>query len=484
MESASRSTRKIVISAGLLAALAAVAAYVVIVLPDRVQQVGKPSPTAVTANVTPLPPQQPIATAVPAPAPTDRDRLAADASRASALQKLAKLEGEGARIWGAEELAGTSMPQIDQVLAKANAAGAGRASDQTTLAAYVDAGQQLDRLADSKPERLARAMAEGAAALARLDAPSALKQFTIAAAAAPGNVEAERGLERSRKLPEALASVAAGDAAVAARDLPAAKSAYQRASDIDPGLAIAREKLRDTDAQISSQAYQSAVSEAVARLREGNTKAAETALARAQRVRPNGPELAELRTQIAAASKLSEIRRLQGAAEAMERQEKWSEAAKAYEQVLALDANAAFAGRGLEQARHLAALHGLIDGYLASPDRLQSSEPRSHAQAVLGQATSAEAGPVLRGKASRLTELLAAAQAPVPVTLRSDNATQVEILRVGPVGIFERHSLSLIPGRYTAVGRRTGYRDVRVQFEVARAEQPPEIVVQCIERIR
>lgn len=472
-----------VVSAALLAALAAVAAYVVLALPDRVQQASKPTPSAGPASVAAPPPQQPIATAVPASAPADKERLAADPSRAAALQKLAKLEGEGARVWGAEEFAGTSMPQIDQVLAKANAASAGRASEQA-IAAYVDAGQQLDRLADSKPERLARAMAEGSAALGRLDAPSALKQFTIAAAAAPGNVEAARGLERSRKLPEALESVAAGDAAVAARDLQTAKAAYQRASDIDPGLAIAREKLRDTDAQISSQAYQSAVSEAVARLREGNTRAAETALARAQRVRPNGPELAELRTQIAAASKLSEIRRLQGAAEAMERQEKWSEAAKAYEQVLALDANAAFAGRGLEQARHLAALHGLIDGYLASPDRLQSSEPRSHAQAVLGQATSAEAGPVLRGKASRLTELLAAAQAPVPVTLRSDNATQVEILRVGPVGIFERHSLSLIPGRYTAVGRRTGYRDVRVQFEVARAEQPPEIVVQCVERIR
>jgi tetratricopeptide (TPR) repeat protein len=278
--------------------------------------------------------------------------------------------------------------------------------------------------------------------------------------------------------------VAAGDAAVAARDLQAAKAAYQRASEIDPGLAIAREKLRDTDAGISSQAYQSAVSEAVARLREGNTKAAEAALARAQQVRPNAPELAELRTQIAAASKLSEIRRLQGVAEAMERQEKWPEAAKTYEQVLALDASAAFAGRGLEQARHLAALHGLIDGYLGSPDRLKSSEPRSHAQAVLGQATSAESGPVLRGKANRLTELLAAAQAPVPVTLRSDNATQVEILRVGPVGTFERHSLSLIPGRYTAVGRRTGYRDVRVQFEVAPTEQLLEVVVQCIERIR
>lgn len=480
MQSGSPSTRKMVVSAALLAALAAVAAYVVLALPDRVQQASMPTPSAGPASVAAPPPQQPIAAAVPASAPADKERLAADASRAAALQKLAKLEGEGARVWGAEEFAGTSMSQIDQVLAKANA---GRASDQT-IAAYVDAGQQLDRLADSKSERLARAMAEGSAALGRLDAPSAVKQFTIAAAAAPGNVEAERGLERSRKLPEALESVAAGDAAVAARDLQAAKAAYQRASEIDPGLVIAREKLRETDAQISSQAYQSAVSEAVARLREGNTKAAETALARAQRVRPNGPELAELRTQIAAASKLSEIRRLQGAAEAMERQEKWSEAAKAYEQVLALDANAAFAGRGLEQARHLAALHGLIDGYLASPDRLQSSEPRSHAQAVLGQATSAEAGPVLRGKASRLTELLAAAQAPVPVTLRSDNATQVEILRVGPVGIFERHSLSLIPGRYTAVGRRTGYRDVRVQFELARAEQPPEIVVQCIERIR
>ncbi len=483
MQSASRSTRKIVISAALLAALASIAIYVVLVLPERVQQVGKPLPPTGRADVASPPPQRPAIDAAPAPAQAENDRLVAEASQASALQKLAKLEGEGARVWGAEMLSGTGMALVEEALAKANGAIVRRAFGDAS-SAFAEVGAQLDRLADSKPERLARAMAEGAAALAGLDAPSALKQFTIAAAAAPGNAEAERGLDRARKLPEALASVAAGDAAVAARDFPTAKSAYQRAGEIDPGLAVAREKLRDIDARISAQAYQSAVTEAVARLREGNAKSAETALARAQRLRPNAPELADLRMQIAAASKLSEIRRLQGAAEAMERQEKWSEAAKAYEQVLALDASAAFAGRGLEQAKHLAALHGLIDGYLASPERLRSSEPRSHAQAVLGQASASEPGPVLRGKADRLTELLAAAQAPIPVTLKSDNATQIEILRVGPLGIFERHSLSLIPGRYTAVGRRAGYRDVRVQFEVARAEQPLEIVVQCIERIR
>ena len=64
----------------------------------------------------------------------------------------------------------------------------------------------------------------------------------------------------------------------------------------------------------------------------------------------------------------------------------------------------------------------------------------------------------------------------------SDNATQVTVYRIGELGTFDERSLELLPGKYTAVGKRAGYRDVRVEFSLAHAAQTAPVVVQCKEK--
>ena len=52
---------------------------------------------------------------------------------------------------------------------------------------------------------------------------------------------------------------------------------------------------------------------------------------------------------------------------------------------------------------------------------------------------------------------------------------------MGAIGFFERKELSLLPGRYTIVGSRDGYRDVRSEIRVV-IDQPVEPVrVVCTE---
>jgi len=43
----------------------------------------------------------------------------------------------------------------------------------------------------------------------------------------------------------------------------------------------------------------------------------------------------------------------------------------------------------------------------------------------------------------------------------SDNLTEVSVYRVGRLGRFTAQELLLRPGRYTVVGTREGYKDVR-----------------------
>jgi hypothetical protein len=80
-------------------------------------------------------------------------------------------------------------------------------------------------------------------------------------------------------------------------------------------------------------------------------------------------------------------------------------------------------------------------------------------------------------------ELLRLAETPIRVALASDNATDVQVYRVGKLGLFEHRDLELMPGRYTVVGTRAGYRDVRKELNLLPGTTPPPLTIRCEERI-
>jgi hypothetical protein len=67
--------------------------------------------------------------------------------------------------------------------------------------------------------------------------------------------------------------------------------------------------------------------------------------------------------------------------------------------------------------------------------------------------------------------------------LESDNATQVAIPEIGSFGTFSRRDIQLKPGRYTVIGTRAGYRDVRREFTITAGEDVQTISVRCVEPI-
>jgi len=82
----------------------------------------------------------------------------------------------------------------------------------------------------------------------------------------------------------------------------------------------------------------------------------------------------------------------------------------------------------------------------------------------------------------QLAGLVATAERLLPVHIRSDEATEVVIYRVGRLGRFSARTLDLRPGTYTVVGSREGYRDVRKVFTLQPGYEV-EILVRCEERI-
>jgi hypothetical protein len=68
---------------------------------------------------------------------------------------------------------------------------------------------------------------------------------------------------------------------------------------------------------------------------------------------------------------------------------------------------------------------------------------------------------------------------PVRVALVSNSQTEVVVYKVGRVGVFDRREIELLPGTYTVVGTRVGFRDVRREFTVQPGKSAPTLDIRC-----
>lgn len=451
---------------GLLVLLAAV----VFVLPDWVAERRAAAPPAERPSA---------ASSAPVEAPADVIRRLVDARRAAdavreRLEPLREaLEARAVEQWGRAEYA---------ALLAGIVAGEGayaRRDYERALADWEQALAAAEALEQRRGEIVAEALATAGAALEAGRAVAATEAFGRAAAADPGNPAAARGLERAAVLDEVLAAMAAGTAAEREGRLEAARTAYAQAAALDGEHAAATAALRRVEAAAGEASFQAAMSRGYAALDAGNPAVARTAFEAARRTRPGSPEAAAGLAQAEALRREQAIRRLSDAAQAAEQREQWPAAAEAWRGVLAEDGAAPAARQGLARASARAELAARLEQFLADPFRLTQDEVFAAASATLAEARAAPApAAALAARADVLDEALRLAATPVQVVFESDDRTEVLLHRIGRLGTFQRRALELKPGRYTAVGSRPGYRDVRREFvvEPGRAMPGPVII--------
>jgi hypothetical protein len=231
-------------------------------------------------------------------------------------------------------------------------------------------------------------------------------------------------------------------------------------------------------------AFHEAMTTGLAALQAGELSAATPAFERALTLRPGSAEATEGLQRVETERQLLAIADHRERAVTHEERELWSEATAEYAAVLKLDPTIRFAQEGHERASARAALDLRLAGHLDHPDRLATDEVLEDARAVLGEAGAIQApGPRLTGQIERLGELVRIAETPIRATLYSDGKTEVLVFRVGRLGRFERHDLDLRPGRYTVVGSRDGYRDVRRTLEVESGKPTITMTVRCEEKL-
>jgi len=335
------------------------------------------------------------------------------------------------------------------------------------LEQYQQAAATLTGIADSRPEHLQQALQAGRAALEAGDAEAAAQHFERALLMDPGNAEALQAKARLEQLPAVLAALEKAADLEHAGDLAAALAAFEDALALDPHSSTARQGQERLRQMVADQRYQDALDRGFAALQGGDDAGARQAFREALSTRPDD-EVA--RSGLAQAEERAARRRIVATLErarTLEQQENWAEAAEVYEGLYRDDASLVDARVGQMRAATRARLDQEMEQLLADPLRLGSDAVLAEGRELLADARAiAQPGPRLSGQIAALDEALQHAATPVSVTLRSDNRTHVTVLRVADLGTVQSTELSLRPGRYVATGSRSGYRDVRVEFEV------------------
>jgi serine/threonine protein kinase len=468
--------RGLMVSGALLSIAAVV--FVFFVLPGLVEQ---PVPASAPKQAAATQAAQPAE--APLPAPQDFQQLAelkrqADEQRAALGKRLAALEKHDVAAWG-----GAALGEVRAALTAADDASTKR-DFAAAMPSLHAAGAKLDALEKQQPVVLRQLLADGNAALDAGRSSDALQKFSAALAMDAGNAAAASGVKRAKVLDDVLKEMAAAARAEQDGDARGALAAYQRALALDPATRSAHEGIARLQARASGDAFAAAMSQGLSALARKDYPAARSAFESAGRIRPGAPEVAEALGQVDQAGRTRDISATLARARQAEKDERWAEALSAYRDALKADPTLVEGQQGADRCDPRAMLDAQLQTFIDHPERLFSQEGRGAARALLANARdAAPSGPRLNGQVARVGDLVQQAETPIRVALDSDNATDVQIYRVGRLGAFDHRDVELMPGRYTVVGTRSGFRDVRREIKLLPGMPPPVLVIRCEEPI-
>jgi len=169
-------------------------------------------------------------------------------------------------------------------------------------------------------------------------------------------------------------------------------------------------------------------------------------------------------------------------AEKLSRSEEWKQALDTYSKVLKIAPRADFALHGQEIARKNAELNDRLNVFLKNPQQLENDSILQNAEATLKYAAAQPGlGPKISVKIANLEVVIKQARTSIKLTLFSDNMTAVAIYHVGRLGTFYQKELVLKPGRYTIIGERPGFRDIRHIITLTHEHPAVEFSIACKE---
>jgi hypothetical protein len=407
-----------------------------------------------------------------------RQRKEAQEVLAQLLEEQFKLEEQQVQRWAAQPfLDAQAFATLGDEQYRGKEFEAATATYQQGLDAMLAIGASAGQVFDSQ-------LALGESALLADDWKSAITALELALLLQPQSAPAQQAMQRAMNLEQVLGL---WQNALAERDngaLEAAQQLLQEAHNLDPAHEAIEVDLNTIGRDIIRQNFNRAMTQGYQAMDQGDFAGAEKHFQQARRIMPAAPEIDSALQQARTGHTSQQIDTWQQRAQTAVANEQWPQAAKAYKEILAIDASVVFAREGESRASQRAGMDQRISKVLADPGRLADEKVFRQTRALYDQGLAvADKGPTLKRQLQELEQVLRQALLPIAVLLQSDEQTDVTVFKVAHLGTFRRQQLELKPGTYTAVGVRSGYRDVRREFTVSHNQQNPNIEIACTEPI-
>jgi len=394
-------------------------------------------------------------------------------------RELAALESRGAAVWGGQEF-------NDAKMRAAEAQGADEGGNPGFAAKRLAEAQLLLNVVEKRAPaaQIAPELANAERSLAAGHVQAAKQAFDAVQRIDPTNRKAAEGLQRIHNLDATRPFLADAASAEAAGDTARALGDYQQALAFDPKNAQAAAGLAHVRAALGNDGGVKAAESGAPAV---GTRVIEESRAPPEKARDRSSDAAQVSAATApvdATQRAHTYDSVRQRAVSFEAQERWDEALTEYETALKSDPSLTFAQQGKARAAARALLAERLQTLIDRPEQLAGAAARADALALIENANEQNpSGPVLRSQIARLQILLPAFDKPVHLALMSDGATRVAIPSIGFSGVFSQHEIQLKPGKYTVVGTRDGYRDVRRDITIAPGQDVQTISVSCGEPI-
>lgn len=348
---------------------------------------------------------------------------------------------------------------------------------QASLAIFNSLADEIDDIYNKNIEQGQNALDTGSTTLA-------LNAFKTASLFTDESQLAAKGLARAQLLDDVFAHIRQGNAALEANRLADAKKAFQAALGLDPDTKVAKQKLQETNELLANKQFNSNMTAGYAALEQQNFDTAINEFNRALKIRPASAAAKTALQQTEHKATALKITNTLNQAADKEKNEQWQGAIDLYNNALKLESNLTNAQTGKQRAQSQLTTYKRLEKILSEPERLNDKNVHAEITAYYDEIRNVnKPGPVLAKQLKELENLLRVSATPIMISLESDNVTDVIIYKVGKMGAFESKKLSLRPGKYVAVGKRDGYRDVRIEFIVAQSSAQQAIRIAATEKI-
>ncbi|WP_300492898.1 hypothetical protein [uncultured Methylophaga sp.] len=281
------------------------------------------------------------------------------------------------------------------------------------------------------------------------------------------SIQASELAERIELLPEIAALVEQIEVAKVENNRQTELTLINQLLTLTPEREALKQRAQALQTTLNNQKFQSLISQSYAAIDDGRIEAAKSALSQARNIYSNRSELSDVNTAIQQYEKNQRIQSGLTIAAQAESNDNWQAVKTNLEQVVKENPNNKSATEKLAMANNILSLNKQIDDYLESPYRLSNNQLAAQARAAINAAAAYRNQSLsLTRKSRELETVLTAVNQTVPVEVRSDNQTFIQVRGVGNVGVVDSKVIQLKPGQYTFEGKRQGYKSKLVEVTI------------------